>query len=120
LSLFDLSSVVNALSTHTLTVTRDAANTYNSYGEAAARSTASTLTVKASIQPFDDKFAQTPDGPSDSQFVLAFSVTALAVRDRFPLSGLGTYEVQEVEPWGPSGNYYKSTCRRLDSEEPRA
>lgn len=120
MSLFDLSTVVSALATHTLSVTRFSADTFNSYGEAATRSTANTFTAVASVQPLANKFAEPSEGPQDSESLQAFSVTQLQPRDRAVISGLGTYEVQETEKWGPAGNYYRSILKRLHASEPRA
>jgi hypothetical protein len=116
----DLSGIVGALATHTVTVQRPHASTFDTNGKASAQ-TFTTFTARASVQPVTgDDIARLPEGINPTGLVTIYSPTELKVRDRVTVPGRGAYEVERMRPWADSGNYSRAIARSLNSDEPRA
>lgn len=117
MGLFDLSSVVMALSPQTVTVTRYNATSYDSHGKA-SESIASTFSAFCSVQPITGEKQQAPsEGERNSEVVSIWSNTTLVIGDRVTLPGRGTYEVYAAEAWEDFGNYSKTMAQRMNESE---
>ena len=119
MSLFDLSSVISDLNTGTYTVTRTAPNTYDSNGRLVAGSTSSIFVV-ASVQPlFGRDLQQLPEGQHTSDMKAVYCATELKTQgsaqaaDLIAIGG-ETYQVQKVENWSDSGNYFKALVAKVE------
>lgn len=114
MSLFDLSASVALMTTHTITVSRFAADTFGSDGRPLARVLSSTFTAGASVQPAGEPLDRDADGLGSSDLVSIFCVTPLMIRDRIAVPGLGSFEVEKLENWQPGGAFSEVVARRLD------
>jgi len=120
MSLFDLSSVVGSLASHTVTVQRFAPDAYDANGVALPR-TSTSFSIRASVQPVTGaELSRLPDGFNDSELVSVWTATPLKYRDRLTVPGRGAFEVQHLDFWNESGAYTKAIAKRLDATEPRA
>lgn len=119
MSLFDLSGAVASMSANTATVTRLAADSFDSDGVAVAHSTASTFSIDCSFQPISGKEKiLVPEGSRSSETVSIWTTSELRINDRVSVSGRGVFEVYDVSLWPDYGNYYKALARKFDASEP--
>lgn len=102
----DLSGVISALGTGSYTVTRPTASSYTN-GRLNAPST-STFVINASVQPASGRDLQRlPEGQRSSEIKSIFTMTELRLTDVVTI-GSSTYQVQHVERWADSGNFFKA------------
>lgn len=119
MSLLDLSFVVDSMATHSVTVRRFNADTYDTYGKAEAR-TYTEFTASMGLQPVTgEKLARLSDGTNTSDFITVYSTTEIRVGDRLT-SSLGAFEVETLDLWDSYGGFFRATARKLDSSEPRS
>lgn len=114
----DLSDVVALLSSGSYTVTRYTADSYDSNG-IAVQGTSSTLSIGASVQPASGRDLQLlPEGRRTIETMKLWTATLLttsessAGADRISIDG-ATFEVVNVERWGPLGNYTKALVQKV-------
>lgn len=120
MALFDLSSVVDALSDETaLTVTRRDPSTYT-VGRLDAPSS-STITIRASVQPASGRdLKRLPEGSRVEDVLCLFTTTELLTQgvgqspDLVTVQG-ADYEVQNVEVWASLGSFYKVLALKTGS-----
>lgn len=116
MSLFDLSFVVSALSTGSVTVTRYNPTSYTD-GRADARTVASTTTARGSIQPISGADLRRLPEASRYGDVKSIWVSAQVLKgDELEIDG-ARYQVEHIADWDAAGNYTKTVARRLDSRE---
>lgn len=118
MSLMDLSSVVLSLASGTYTVTRRGASTYDADG-VLGTPTSSTFSATGSLQPASGRDLQRlPEGMRTREARIFFTPTALLTAgagqepDTVAADG-DTWEVSNVESWGPLGNYCKATLLKV-------
>lgn len=118
--IFNLGGIVTQLSSHTVNVTRFAADGFDVNGRATARTVASTFTAAASVQPITGKdLERLPEGYNDTELISVWSKAELRVRDQLEITGRGFFEVGHVDHWNDSGGYWKAIAKKLDQvEEP--
>jgi len=117
MSLFDLNGIVNSISTQTFTVQRPLTDTYSSTGKANTRVFTNFIT-KGSIQPLTGSdLTRDTEGYDKDHVISIWSVAPLSLRDRVVINGLGSFEVEKLEDWAASGNYWKVIARRLGPGE---
>ena len=115
MSLFDLTFAVDFMTTHpAVTVTRLTEPGFDANGVALARTTASTSTIRASIQPAGEKLARKVENFNASDWRSVFTVYPLQMRDRLTFDG-SVWQVEYLEGWADSGMYAEATVKRLEA-----
>lgn len=115
MSLLDLAPVIDALSTHTLTISRGAPS-YASNGRLVPAPVLPTVTVRASVQPLTGRdLAVLPEGYRESEPIAVFTRYRLQNGDTFQLDG-EAFKVMNVERWGAAGNFVRATAAKAGPE----
>ncbi len=113
----NLSNVIASLATGTYTVTRWAADSYDTNGVLVKGAT-STLSVLACVQPLTGRDLQRlPEGRRTREGKAVYTATALRVEpvaDRISIDG-ETYEVESVRVWYDSGAYYRAVALKVNT-----
>lgn len=103
----DLSDVIASFATGTYTVSRPAADTYDTNGRLNTN-TPTTFDFTGMVQPVTGKaLDRLPEGLRQSEVVTVWSPTELRNRDRFSYQS-DTWEVQQLENWNTLGAYYRA------------
>lgn len=115
----NLSGIVGALASHTVTVQRPAASTFSTAGIANAQ-TFTSFDARASVQPIKGRdLARLPEGSNPSGYVTIHCAEELKLRDRVTVPGRGVFEVEHLDLWNDHGSFSKSLARQLNVNEPR-
>lgn len=119
--MIDLSFVVGAFGTHTITVRRFGADTFDAQGRARARTPPTTIVMRANVQPQAAQANRSDDrGIGSQDSIRVFAVGALQVRDRLDVPGLGVFEVDRLLNWTANGAYTEAIALQLETpREPR-
>jgi hypothetical protein len=111
----DLSGAITNLASDSISVSRPAAATYDSKGRLVNNGTASTFSARASVQPATGKdLLRMPEGLRTTDLQAIFCATELKTGDLVTLPE-GVYQVQHVEVWARSGNFYRAVASRRPS-----
>ena len=114
MELFDLSGFVQSMPTETVSFKRYDRSTFGTNGVALAR-TFATGSTPANVQPVRGAdLRRLPEGFSAGEAVTIYCGVEFKMRDRVTLAR-GDYEVQHVEDWGTSGNFWKVIALRLQA-----